>query len=85
MKYLPCRTCRQPALATKAGLLHSAGGLSSPSISYVCKRCGRLTTLLASEFSALPPMTPDEIAAASCDLPYSALNLALAPPSEADP
>ena len=70
-KYLPCPTCHSPALATKAGVLHTAGCLSSPAVSYVCKRCGRSTTLLASEFERLPEMTAAEIAAVTCDLPYS--------------
>ena len=70
-KYLPCRTCVAPALATKSGILHTAGHLSSPSISYVCKRCGRPSTLTSAAFSRLPEMTDAEIAAVSCDLPYS--------------
>ena len=70
-KYLPCRTCSTPALATRSGVLHSAGHLSSPSISYVCKRCGHRTVLSVSEFARLPEMTDAEIAAASCDLPFT--------------
>jgi hypothetical protein len=68
MRYFPCRTCGKPALATKGGLLHCAGRLSSPSLTYICKRCGRPSTLTAAEFNLLPLMTPEEIAAASCDL-----------------
>lgn len=71
-KYLPCRTCGSPALATKSGILHTAGRLSSSSISYICKRCGKRSTITSVAFSRLPEMTDDEIAAASCDLPFTA-------------
>jgi hypothetical protein len=74
-KYLPCPTCHSHALATKSGLLHSAGQLSAPTISYICKRCGRPTTLSAPEFELLPEMSSAEITAATCDLPYSALDV----------
>lgn len=72
-KYLPCGVCHAPALATKGGkggkgILHTAGMLSSPSISYLCKRCGQLTTLTAAAFQFLPEMTREEIAAETCDL-----------------
>lgn len=72
-KYLPCPTCSAPALATKAGVFHTAGHLSSPVITYLCKRCGRRSTLTSSAFSRLPEMTAAEIAAASCDLPFTSL------------
>lgn len=70
MKYLPCRNCKggQPALATNAGILHSASRLSTPAITYLCRRCGRTTRLTAAEFNVLPSMTPDQIAASTCDL-----------------
>ena len=71
MKYLPCPTCHSPALATKTGILHTASQLSSPTISYICKRCGHPATLSAPEFEHLPEMTAGEIAASTCDLPYS--------------
>ena len=73
MRYLPCRVCGQPALASRDGILHCAGSLSSPSYSYLCRRCGRLQTITASVFNQLPLMTAEEIAAESCDLPVSAL------------
>lgn len=73
-KYLPCSTCRQPALATKDGILHTAGRLSSPQIDYLCRRCGRTSKLSTREFAALPDMTAAEIEHASCDLPFSASN-----------
>jgi hypothetical protein len=73
-KYLPCPTCSAPALATKAGVLHTAGRLSSSTITYLCKRCGRRCTLSSAAFSSLPEMTDVEIAAASCDLPFTSLD-----------
>lgn len=75
MKYLPCSVCRTTALATKEngheGILHTAGRLSSPAITYLCKRCGRPTTLTAAEFELLPEMTRVEIAR-DVDLPLDA-------------
>ena len=75
MKYLPCSTCRQPALATAAGILHTAGRLSSPKITYVCKRCSRVTSLTAAAFEILPEMTRDEILHITCDLRHHARTL----------
>lgn len=73
MRYLPCRVCNQPALATRDGLLHCAATLSSPIHHYVCRRCGRSQTLTAADFNMLPLMSKEEIAAETCDLPVSAL------------
>lgn len=72
MRLLPCKgRCRpQPALATKTGILQSAGSMLDPTITYLCRRCGRLTTITSGEFARLPEMTADEIAAASSDLPW---------------
>lgn len=70
-RYLPCKQCREPALAAKSGTLHSASSLSDTSITYLCRRCGRNTRLTATEFQSLPEMTDEQIAHPSCDLPYS--------------
>lgn len=72
MKILPCKTCRKPALATKDGVFQSAGTLHDPNIRYLCRRCGRTSTLTSMEFAQLPEMTAAEIAADSCDLPADA-------------
>jgi len=74
MKYLPCVHCRKTALATKAGLLQSAGRMIDHSMRYLCVRCGRTTVLSSAEFVRLPDMTADEIRAASCDIDASALD-----------
>lgn len=68
MKLLPCDTCRQTALATRAGLLHCAGTLHDPIVKYRCARCGRVTTLTSMQFALLPRMTDEEIDAETCDV-----------------
>lgn len=68
MRYLPCSTCHLPALATRAGVLHTAARISGSSVKYLCRRCGRVTILSAAEFVRLPMMTAAEIKHASCDI-----------------
>lgn len=75
MKYLPCHTCHETALATKGGILHSAGRLSGPHITYICKRCGHTTRLTALEFSLQPEMTASEIEAPTCDIDAKSCDL----------
>lgn len=70
MKLLPCSTCNQPALATRSGILQSAGTLSMPEIRYLCRRCGLTSTITSAEFARLPLMTPEEMAAETHDLPW---------------
>lgn len=72
MKILPCSTCRQPALATSDGVLQSAGRMFDSQIRYLCRRCGRVSSLTSIEFARLPDMTAAEIAADTCDLPADA-------------
>lgn len=89
MKYLPCTHCKQPALASRDGVLHTAGRVSSPVIDYLCRRCGRVSSITSRQFSSLPDMTPEEIADSSCDLPYDPDDAerarAAVPQSDADP
>ena len=68
MKYLPCDTCKETALATRSGLLHCAGTLHDPVVRYKCVRCGTVTTLTSAQFAVLPRMTDEEIDAETCDV-----------------
>lgn len=74
LRYLPCAFCRQPALATKDGVLHTAARLSDPVINVPCRRCGRVSKLTHAEFVRLPELTPEEVADRSCDLPGEAVS-----------
>jgi hypothetical protein len=70
MRLLPCKNCGdgQAALATKSGILQSAGQMLDPTMTYLCRRCGRTTTISSFEFAQLPLMTPEQIAADTCDI-----------------
>lgn len=69
MKKLPCKTCGKVALARREPELYqTAGRISSSKIKYLCKRCGHMQDLTASEFTRLPRMTEDEVRASTCDV-----------------
>lgn len=69
MKLLPCPTCHEPALASRAtGVLLSVGRMSGPQLKYKCKRCGHPHTISSAEFLRLPEMAAEEIDADTCDV-----------------
>lgn len=76
-KILPCKDCRQPALATKDGVLQTAGQLFDRVTKYACRRCGRLQSITSMEFAVLPEISVEELRANA-----SIYGL---PPSAADP
>lgn len=80
-RLLPCKNCRQPALATRSGILVSAGQMLDRVTSYLCRRCGRLSSITSMEFALLPEMTDDQIAADDCDLPDPRLSARETPSS----
>lgn len=42
-----------------------------PNLRYKCMRCGRQNLLTSPQFAALPRMTAEEIAAKTCDMPWT--------------
>lgn len=54
-----------------ASLVQCIGQMPDPVLRYRCARCGRVATITSSEFALLPHMTAEEIAAPSCDMPWT--------------